>query len=568
MSKKILCGFDDLYELPGREHLVGAGGGAATVKGAKSSSAKKWSKTSIDKPKARKLHPAHNLAPLAASAKKVKAVVNRALATLKYHPSTPAGRAAVAIRGLVALVGAIQKAPPIKKPITPKQQAAVAKATAAAKKASAAAGDLKRATIKALTAGKAANALARQVKSQYKRTAVRGDLIGADPDPFNPGFLTDGSPDPNYDWSTVDASDTYDPSLDAVQEVPIAAAPPLQTPINFPVPADGIRYDGPIAPYDVGSYWYWYGPQSTKQGPQGEMGITGFCWGWNHANWPGSDSLKNPQWVWLTGQDSITHDQKWNVAPSPITNDHVSDLSINGYASQGLDLGPGVNVFGPPWGPLVGNPFRANTKNLRWSIPDKCWFWFLEEAPESVLAPIKYQAAKAAQLAAEAERAANEAAAKQAAKDAADQAAAQAAQDAANALAESAAASQYNVAETQAAAQDLQLQQQQAQFDLEAQRQEMEMQRQQAQLEMQRQQMELQLLQQAAQAEAQAQPAPQQYALPPPAAPPTEEYFDEGDGAVDPEGASELEAEMIEEGTDVIGADGQAVRVDGYGNAE
>lgn len=567
-----IAGFADMFEGGADTDLIG--GGVPTVKDAKPSSARKWTKTPIDKAKAKTLHPAHSSGALAQSTKRVGAVVHRAMASLKRSPGTQAARAAVAVRGLITILGlATKKVAATKKPLTPKQQAAVTKANAAAKKASTAAGNLKKSAIKALTAGKAAAAMAKDVRAKYgKKTRVAGELLGADPDPFNPGYLTDGTLDPNYDWGDV----AYDPALDEVPPVPepvVTQAPPLQSVINTPVPADAIRYDGPIAPYDVGSYWYWYGPQSTKSGPQGEMGITGFVWGWNHANWPNNNLAT--QWVWLTGQDSITHDQKWNVAPlnPPMTTDHVAELSVNGYGSQGLDLGPGVNVFGPPWGPLVGNPNRPNTKNLRWSMVDKCWFWYLEEAPESILAPIKYAAAAAKRAADAAEAAAAEAAQKQQLKDQADAEAAQAAQDAANALAESQAESQYRVAETQAAAADLQQQSQQAQFDLEAQKAELQLQQQQAQLDLQAQRQQLQWEQQQAQLEQQMQQLQMQQQATRPASPPAADYNEPAttEEAYDPEAGAVDEAALLEDygpqlDTEVVGADGTTVGIDQWGN--
>ena len=584
-----LCGFADMFEDETRQHLVG---GQLTVQSGVASKAKKWTKTPIDKKKAAVLHPVHNVSNLLAASNRVALVLSGALRKAQQKKAATAAattaarvnvtraatsppsvqRAAmarmVAVHGLMAIVGAADAAA-TKKPLTPKQTAAVAKAKATAKKADQAGAALHQSAVAALAAGKAAKDHASQIKSTYKsRTGVHGypHVMGADPDPNNPGYLTDGTPDPAY-WGSSATPDpnnpgyltdgTPDPAYQTVDDpAPVIPAIPLTNVINSPVPDDGIKFTGTFSPYDVGSYWYWYGPQSSKSGPVGEMGITGYVYGWNHGNWPNNNLA--PQWIWLTGQDSVTHDQKWNTGTDPksVPDDLAATSSVQGFMSAGLDLGNFVNTLGcPPWGPLIGNPNRSNMKNLRYSMPDKQWFWYLEEAPDSMTAPLKYAAAKAKQIADAADKAAADAQNKQNAKDAADAAAAQAAQDAANALAESAADSELNVAQAQADAASLQAQSQQAQLDI------------------QQQQQDLAERQAAMQQQQQYAPQPQ-YDDNMQAQPAQLEFVQPGDdgsnnGGFDPEADAEAEADNIEydyEDQAVVGADGQVIEIDRYGN--
>jgi hypothetical protein len=460
-----LAGFADLFDGQRSAQPI-VGGGAGNLQAAKPTPSKPWQRTNIDKAKAATMHPRHNITALNKSLAKVTSVVNKAIASLKKNPTNPPTAAAVrAAKVAGVMLGAAVASG---KPITPKQRTAIAKADAALRKAQAAADALRASATKALAAGKSAQAMTKALTAP-KKVSVRGYTdnllgyrrIGDDTLPVDDGTGTDPG-----------AGDTGTPPAD----IPVAPAPPLSQPVNTPVPPDGIKYTGPIGRYDVGSYWYFYGPnrRNTDRPADGsESGMTGFVWGWKHANWP-NDNL-SPRWILRKGNEGLGNDS-WddgfgnrddpNAISDAGTTASVSALSLQGTGQNGISgLSEWQNKLGvPPWGPLVGNPNRPNTKNLRWSIPDQCWFWYLEEAPADIAAPFKYAAAKAKQAAADADKAAADAAAKQAAKDAADAAAAQAAQDAQNALAENAEASAAKVAESQQATQ-------QAQIDLDTQKQ-------------------------------------------------------------------------------------------------
>ena len=485
-----LCGFADFFEEPRGGVVVGA---EHQLKLGKPSPSKGWKRAVINKKTAQTKHPAHSARPLARSAKKAQVAINKAIATLK-KPKKVVNRKGKVLGDLDDVLGDLDAAvgaPPSsgKKSVTPKQQAAVNKAKQAAKKADDAGKKLKASAIKALKAGKQARAMARTVVKTFKvgkaqrgrRAGIRGDV-----DLWGDDLL--GQEDGGEDLSDLEGGgDT--PAEDIKSGLGGGALPtiPLHVPIDATVlapfggtiPADAIRFSGSLARYDVGSFWYWHGPnrKNTDRPADGShSGMTGFIWGWNHANFPNNNM--SPRWILRTGNGDSGNDN-WDDGfgnkddPNAINNAEVtaevSQLSISGFRSERTPLREGPDIgkliaatfvpvlhhkvlmmdggggdltsqqvfkIAPPWGPLIGNPNNPRTKNLRWSIPDRTWFWFLEEAPEAVLAPMKMAAAKAKVAAEEAARAAAEVEAQNKAKEAADAAAEEAALAAQEALAE------------------------------------------------------------------------------------------------------------------------------------
>lgn len=441
---------------------------AANAKWAKKSPAKPWTRTPLDKKKAASMHPIHSLAPLNVAVAHSTAVVNKALKSLKTPPASSRAAAAKSLAVVGAMIGAVQSTG---KALTPKQKQAVNKAASSAKKADAARAKLQTSATKALTAGKAAKVVVQQVHAAIatakkpttkKIHGLHGYFpayVGADAAGLSPG-------QPGYDPTTdpsdttgayVDPNATDDGTDTSAGDVPLSPAVPIETQWTQPVPDDAIKYDGSLGfpAYSVGSGSYFYGPnrKNTDRPADGsQSGMFGWIWGWNHAN---ANDLSKARWIIRYGQDWTGNDNWHDLqgvdvsAPQSlvIPDDASSAMSDPTVAASSYPDGQAMTAPGP----FIGNP-NGPLKNLRWSTADNAWFWFLEEAPASFTAPLKYTAQKAAQAAQAASDAANAAANAQDASDAADAQAAQDAQDAQNALAESQAASDATVADSQAQA--------------------------------------------------------------------------------------------------------------------
>ncbi len=404
--------------------------------------------------------------------------------------------------------------------LTPKQQTAVAKHNAAVTKSAAATkqlaghlvaahksvGALAKAMIAqkqiatklrphaATKASPRAVTMPRLTKSAAARagkTSVRvGDLvndavIGADvaaaldeyytavgqvPDATNPGYLTDGSPDPAYAAAggSTDANGRspgqpgYDPTTDpsspqfgggALADSPMdtgAALPPAPD-VSYQeqdgAAAGGIMYRGEKGQPDgyVGSLGLM--TKTTDSYAVGDtMGIDGtdhfgYVWGKFHdKEVPNGiafgDNLPSGTWNAIYGRN-ILGDNDW----------HKSVSQAEAVGSNGRN-----SPQGRPYGPLVGNPGMPDFAHMRVDFGGNM-FWYPQEAPDWITFPLKQAAALTAQAAAKAAADAQAAAAQAAATQQAQQAAAQAAQDAQNALAESAATSAANVQATQTASQ-------------------------------------------------------------------------------------------------------------------
>jgi len=264
------------------------------------------------------------------------------------------------------------------------------------------------------------------------------------------------------------------------------------------------------------------------------------------------------------------------------------------------------------WGPLVGNPQGGWTNGLRFDVAKMAFFWAYDLAPSWAQDPIRQAALNAAILAWQAAKTAGQA--DYVAAQLQDKLDAQTAQANARAQAQQdlQLGMQQQVFSQQQAQQqaqlDLQTQQaamaQQAQYDqLDAQQQASDIQAQQLQDQLyyaqQQQQAQLDAQQQAADIAAQQAAAAyaQQQGLPPPAyggdgGSGDGGFVDQSDtGDLDPEGASDAEAEAIDAGGEydalmgvshsnletemrkrdlldqgVVGGDGQVIGIDDYGN--
>jgi hypothetical protein len=470
-----------------------------------------------------------------------KATVARQAAVQAQRTPTPTTqRAAVLTRGAAAksILGAVEAMVGAQKPVpsvvttkmTAKQKAAVAKHNAALEAAKKAAQNLAKNTIKAKqSVQKLAKAAINQKKvakalrtKRTGRTAV-GDLmghhligeevaealgeyyetVGAAPDPMNPGFLDDGSPDPAFsmegggesllsqeDLSALSAEDDSADTLDIINATKDLAPMPL----NQATEADyrsigGVLYNeskgrpnGFIGSYglmmretDKKNAW---GVDSTESEGTDHFG---YVWGQYEADGPekgvrwGKELTPNA-WNYIHGARTVTDKHGWA--------NKVDEAEV--LASVGKNA-----PSGKPFGPIIGNPALVDFKGLRMDAQGNL-FWYPQEAPDWVTAPLKQAAAITEAL----EKKAAEDEAKQYAleqeKLRRDEAAAQAAQDAANALAESAAVSEAKIAEQQEGTKQMQAETEAQQSLVQAQQQETQQAAAEAATEQQAQQLLLQ----------------------------------------------------------------------------
>jgi hypothetical protein len=290
------------------------------------------------------------------------------------------------------------------------------------------------------------------------------DSIGADPDPTNPGFLTDGSPDP-----AVSASPTTD--LSAVADTGPLTEDPVDSgaPMPAPLPMDsfiedmtdpkwgGIAYDnskgtpdGYIVSYGMGTPAADHPGRTTDGTAQGVK--------WDQAHWVYPIDWMNhygyvfgrfdpPKGGFDGGEDLAPG--TWNeYHGGKGRGDWFTPLSGADPAAISTASRTKSAPNGVPYGPLVGNPAMKDFARMRVDGKGQA-FWLPQEAPEWLLFPIKqaaYLTAQEEKKAAAAQKKLDEAAL---AKEKADNDAALRAQEAANALAESAAASTAKVAQAE-----------------------------------------------------------------------------------------------------------------------
>ncbi len=412
-----------------------------------------------------------------------------ALAHKPVPPHAPKLSAAK-LHGKMVSVGAVAA-----KKLSPQAMAAVAKHNAAVKKAVQAAKVLAQ---HAIATKKSVKTLAQKMVAQKKtaklaRTPLSkrgkvhvGELlndpvigeqveeallgyyesVGADPDPANPGLLTDGSPDPAFTGEDPTAGDpSLGPATDDTFDsgVTLPDAPPMSQFIADMASVGGIAYDGSKGMPNgyVGSYGLFTGATEVNEEPGARGSIDGTAhYGYVFGSFdqdnvpngiPWGGRLQEGQWNKIFGRYKIGASGDFNsVVPA-------------GEAFGSHDKkDPKSNA---PYGPLVGNPGMPDFKAMRVDANGQM-FWLPQEAPDWLLFPIKQAAALTAQQ--EAKTAAEQKKLDDAAnaKAAADAAAAQAAQDAANALAESQAASDAKIAQGQAETQAQQTIVQQSQADI------------------------------------------------------------------------------------------------------
>lgn len=406
-----------------------------------------FSRSKLTKAAAKKLHPLHIAPDVHKSAVKALTSGSRAVhvASRSFHPVVVGD-----VGGNSVLIGALPTTVVAKK-LTPAQRTSVDRyntavkksqsaATAAAKKGQAAVAVAKKAfdeiknasvQIRSMLARKNTTRMHGVVLGFPNWTEIRGPFYSVGdpppvPDPFNPGFLTDGTPDPAYGggYGAPYGSPYGDPNYGAPAappDVPITPPPPMGNVINASVPPDGVVYDESKGYPDqgFGSYEHFYPGQL---GPYNAMDV--------HSNAPGDGfALHSDGWYYF-------HNGSFN---------RPNDAEL----ADGTTLAKGSIANG--WGPLVSNPNNPDLAKLRWSMVDRKWFWYLEEAPAWATAAIQYAASKLAQQQAAADQAAAQADAAAQAKAQADQAAAQAASDAQIALAQQQAASASQIAQQQQA---------------------------------------------------------------------------------------------------------------------
>ena len=325
------------------------------------------------------------------------------------------------------------------------------------------------------------------------------------PDPANPGFLMDGSVDPDAGSSTTstatpdpnatgatdssglpvdnskgatgvgvvtdpDGNVLYDPSTDPdIVPMPVRgqtlAPADAQAIWSTSVPEDGIAYQWTTLPaYAVGSWGVFYsGVNVNRDGYS-----PGLLWGMDHV---GGDL------GWMMSTD-------FNVASRFVQISHL--VGASGTPTTQDIANKAANLLGGA-GALVGSP-KGPVPNLQYSIADDKWFWQAQYAPVAMTAAADAAITQANATTVKTNHDAAVAVSKQMFADRATQAEQATAQQAQQALAESAATSAANVAATQ---------QQSAQGDTETQAQQALVAQQQA--DTQQQTMQAQTEQQAGQ---------------------------------------------------------------------
>jgi hypothetical protein len=296
------------------------------------------------------------------------------------------------------------------------------------------------------------------------------DAVGAGPNPDDPGYLTDGSPDPAYGGGGGGGGGAPDTGLDAELEKELAALEKdenvldesggdlsKQEKIDMKMfftaqerkDLGGIPYDDSMGRPDgfAMSYGVFSGESNRPVIPSWlAMGVDGeehhgFVWGKYDIDKPNGgipwgDQLQAGQWNKVHGRH--------HVAGGTIPHTAVSEAEV---MAGGKTVVPDSKLG--MYGPVIGNPKMPEFAGLRMDDTG-VFFWLPNEVPAWLTAKLKLAAAVTDKATKDAEDAAKKIEAAAQAKATADRIAAQADQDAKNALAETAAASEAKVAETQA----------------------------------------------------------------------------------------------------------------------
>ena len=284
------------------------------------------------------------------------------------------------------------------------------------------------------------------------------DAIGAAPDPANPGYLDDGSPDPAAGPATAPSdadlglpADTAGDMIDSGAELP--APPSMDTFIADMAAVGGIAYDGSKGTPNgfAGSY----GLMTKDPGKgTGKGGSATSAYG-TATSYSAYDKTDHYGYVWGSfDQDNVPNgipyggqakENAWNHIHGSEQGPGTSGWQNVAELGEVIASNTKISPNGMQYGPIVGNPGMPDFKGMRMDGKGT-FFWLPQEAPDWLTFPLKQAAALTAQAAAKAEAEAAKAAAAAEAKARADEAAAKAAQDAANALAESGAASTQKIA--------------------------------------------------------------------------------------------------------------------------
>jgi hypothetical protein len=261
---------------------------------------------------------------------------------------------------------------------------------------------------------------------------------GAPPDPNAPGYLTDGSPDPNYGAGAAAAgppdygmgppptaaSVAPQPNVDYVPEpYPGAQGDVAQyssdpgTP-GTPVPVGAVFYDGSQAPpyLGLGSYSFYYGSVDGDAPPEGGAGPVRPVGGGYADGGSGYQYHDKDGWWSFRRNDSAgpagSGDQRLQ---------HADDQSNNAMIARAN------NSMKYHWGPMIGDPNGGWTRGMRYDVGGNQWFWYYDAAPAWAQGPITQALQNQAILDYQANVAA--AAADYAAQQAADKLAAEQAQE-------------------------------------------------------------------------------------------------------------------------------------------
>ena len=248
------------------------------------------------------------------------------------------------------------------------------------------------------------------------------EIIGAptDPDPLNPGFLIDGTPDTG--GATAYSSETSTTPASAPTEYPVPpdyglGAPPTLAQVREE--AQRLAARDPGAENDRTSYDSGGGATPVPEGAiyyDGSRGLPdwGFlswqlAYGYKNNNKRDGAAYRNQPW-WAGG---VQHDAGWHEQHG----DSYDTLGERGTGPVAVGSGtPAVQAYSlrSNWGPLVGHPENkaANapwTKGLRYDAGKDAWFWYRDTAPEWASAPedqallnqalVDYKAAIAAEAA-------------------------------------------------------------------------------------------------------------------------------------------------------------------------
>lgn len=414
--------------------VLGAAGGKAPPK-------KPGRSVAISAPAGKSVHKLA-LARAGDAVKNAKAAGTHAIARSKqYKPGKPIA-VPTGIHGVMdTILGAVTGTPTYslaQKRAVARFNGIVAKHGAAAKQAAAKG-------KKALDAAAKLETTRKAVAPKIQRVLPRGStvVLGADADPNNPGYLTDGTLDPNYTGGSLTGfpgQTTYDPTTDPN----LTALGPIPPTRGQPLNAAAI-----VAPYQAppdNAIFYPY-DSSPYNGTGGAIGSAnyfktrtdGFWWNSN-ANW--FDAYRGGK---------SNHDEG-------------AGGDMGNPEGKGGDVATNALSLKYGWGPLMGAPDSRfaglqMAANGQWFfMPDNAQTWATQDADQALqLLAQQIQAADQAAVDADNARIAQEAL--QAQEN-------QAKQDAANALAQSAADTQSTIVQQQQAAQQSAMDLQQQQIDM------------------------------------------------------------------------------------------------------